>query len=658
MLQSGVTELIWHFAGYLHLIDESARARVQYEDMNSRLQTLDFDPGQPLEPNDVPQPDELGSGRTKMDWPRFEPPVSAGYSTGLPHHSDQFPSVSYDFAQVLGTPQSIYSAGYGLRSGSITHVINYIQQEPDTSLQRQEGGAETVVNIEQYNLLNDTDHFGVKAGVELEDVSGVNVAAEIGSMRVLADDAMPQDQFPVSGGNNVAVGANIADTQISSALSGEAPSSVEFGVFVNGVLQDDETQGPDEPAGEADPEGLLPPIPEQPDGWHWGDPGLQGAELGSNTAENAAVIIDADEACGTLVVLGNYYQTNSVAQVNVYSDSDFVRFAGSGTGVEAAIVLDGNNATNEAELTKEPLLDAAYDFRGYTGYHWNIDISYGDYYDVKSLYQENVLCSNDLVSQTQTDAYYRVMTGANGQVNAALVEDYGNDYDLIVVLGNYHSGNFIQQTNILFDDDWIAMASDGEGGAQSIYGGGNELSNHASISSYGLDGFASLSQDFEAFIRGIETADAIAPEEWWSYSGSGSTEMNVLFVTGNYFDVNYIHQFNLISDADAAMQMGGNGSEQFISTGGNAATNSAAIIDVSAYGDQYLGGEAYEDWTLVQTNIIAGEDDEIVHGDADQLASEIVAFTYMGEGDDDLTDAGTLPYPPAGGGDELGHMMS
>jgi len=653
MLQGGVTELIWHFAGHFHLMDELARARVQYEDMMAQQNALELEFEASEHTPAAGELEELGSGRTGVFWPQgapyglpvrdFEPPVVMD----KPLAADV--SFSADLSQTI----RLYTPG--LVQPGIGFVLG-------PNVTRQEGGDETNVDVDQYNLLNDNDRYGVKTGLTIEEVSGVNIYQELDTMRGLAAAAVPEDLFPAGGGNITVVGANLADILGEKAQSGEDPVTVEMGLHINGVLQSEAAEEEPEDAStdgtgeEARREGAPPPIAEQPDGWKPGDPGLVAAELGSNTAYNGAIIVDADEGVGTFVVLGDYFKTNVIAQTNVYTDSDHVRIAGGQPGAQPSVFLNENTTTNSAEFVSEALFEEAIDYRGYTGYKWNIDLSYGDYYDIKSLYQENVIYSNDITCQYSTGTYQRLMVDENGQWNASTVTDYGNSYDLIVVLGNYFSGNFIHQTNILLDNDWVTMTSGEDGGSQTVYAGQNALTNEASITYYGLNGFGEISAGFEEFLRGLETRDDISPQEWWSYSGSGSTYMNVLFVTGNYYDINYIEQLNLIADADAAMQLGLNGDDQFVSTGGNTATNFATIVDVGAYGDQYVGGEVYEDWTLIQTNIVSSEDDTVVYGNSDELASELVAFAYTDEEDSDVVEPGLMPTSM--GGDELGHVMT
>lgn len=651
MTQSAVTELIWHFAGYLHLGDELSRARAQFEEMNASRTALEFEAKDAAASARDATLDEFGSRRLPEFMPLTEEEAARWLPGGVPQLLEQLSPMGH------GSIPALDLTRFG---PSISGIVSGGGREGNVT--RQEGGDDTNIDTDQYNLLSDNDRFGVPEHVTVTMVTGLDPAAEITSLQDMAQDAVPPGLLPLGGGNSAIIGENLAAAQIEAAASGEAPSTVVFGVHVNGVLQPQGSEPDDADDGTSDAderrEGAPPPIPEQPDGWQPGDAGLQGAELGSNLASNGAIIIDADEACGTLVVLGDYFKTNAVVQVNVYADSDHVRIAGSGAnaGPGAAVALGANEATNTADLSIRPLLEEVIDNRGLTGYSWNIDISYGDYYDVKSIYQENVINGNDVTCQTMTNAYYRVIVDANGQANAVMVEDFGAGYDLIVVLGNYYGGNFISQTNILLDNDHITVTAPGEGGSQTVYGGQNLLSNDGMISVYAREGFVPVSADFEAFIRSLETSGDISPEDWWSYSGSGSTEMNVLFVTGDYYDINLIEQVNIVSDADAAMQVGGEGADQFVSTGGNTTTNFAAIIDVGAYGEQFLGGEAYEEWTLIQTNIIASEDDELVIGDATQLASEVVAFAYSDDEDDQSTEA-PLATAPAGG-DELGHVLT
>jgi hypothetical protein len=100
--------------------------------------------------------------------------------------------------------------------------------------------------------------------------------------------------------------------------------------------------------------------------------------------------------------------------------------------------------------------------------------------------------------------------------------------------------------------------------------------------------------------------------------------LRVLFVEGNYFDVNAISQTNEIYDADAALQFGVG--QMSLATGGNVAASVAQIVDFRGQGNvAMVGGEHYDDEMMIQTNILA-EDQDVRVVDAQTLASEVIAF--------------------------------
>ena len=69
--------------------------------------------------------------------------------------------------------------------------------------------------------------------------------------------------------------------------------------------------------------------------------------------------------------------------------------------------------------------------------------------------------------------------------------------------------------------------------------------------------------------------------------------VHVLYVQGDYYDVNYLAQTNVISDADVAAQLltTSDSGEQSISTGGNQAINVATIVDAGSLTTPYVQGQ-------------------------------------------------------------------
>ncbi len=145
--------------------------------------------------------------------------------------------------------------------------------------------------------------------------------------------------------------------------------------------------------------------------------------------------------------------------------------------------------------------------------------------------------------------------------------------------------------------------------------------------------------------------------------GSGGT-FNVLYVTGNYYDVNAIWQTNVTSDANVVVQLLGKpapgldaihpvGDEtQSVVTGQNSLTNEAIIVDVAPT-NTYVNGQAYGDTILVQADLLPDKDPAI-SSDMHALVPELVAFI------NDSQDSATVTQPlvaPATHDDPMASVM-
>lgn len=673
MYQPGVTEAIWHFAGYLHLADELARARIAYEDFlreqNIAAEKFGVDPElTSIEPITF---EGMGANAPHDDLP-YQADASYDVKLKIKHNADvpaaEIPQpVQNDQAQE-------FLANLNFGPGMI---------EPDYYLIRFEGGDQKWIEIHQTNHMYSSNHVNVAWESGIADLHDIDVEASLASMMSRAEEAFPESYQPEG-----QTGSEILDFFVSHqkaiADSGEAPAQVVQGVYVDGVLQEEgvevkldlfdddghrEGAPPPMPRPLADDEedieeaslansdGALEPVEMEYEGPY------QAAAVGGKVAENSAVIVDANEACGAMVVMGDWHVTNAIFQFNIYTDNDHVSVAGAGKGLGPLVKTGGNIAMNRAELTDRSLFDDDIDNRGMTGFNWEIETVHGDFYDVKTLFQENYVSSTDITVQSMSTANYSLMVDHTGQYNLISLSDLGSSYDLIIVMGDYHSANYIKQVNILEDSDHVMSASMAEnGGGQSVFTGQNYLLNTASIYSYRNGEYQDVTDELENFLDDVENANYIQPETWWEISGAGSTTMNVLYVTGDYYDINYICQKNVIADVDTAVQIfspAGEGGGQYLSTGANTAENYASIYDFGSYSDQYLGGEMYEDSMLVQTNIVAGDDDDIQYGDVDQLASELVAFvdTSGGASQDDDSGGFVSGADIASGGDVLGGVM-
>jgi len=136
-----------------------------------------------------------------------------------------------------------------------------------------------------------------------------------------------------------------------------------------------------------------------------------------------------------------------------------------------------------------------------------------------------------------------------------------------------------------------------------------------------------------AISGGVTTLD---PSYGRFVDGSGG-EFNVLYVKGDYYDINAVWQTNVITDVNIVMQFldppsgaalarDADGAEtQSVMAGENLLTNDAAIVDVGAT-NTYVNGQIYGDTILVQANLLPTDKDEALTHDAQALVPELVAF--------------------------------
>lgn len=529
-----------------------------------------------------------------------------------------------------------------------------------------DGADDKILDLRQANLLTDND-------VLVDHLGDVVVPPDVGpimqALAARAGEEVPHDlRLPGDGSSIAAMLAHRDDLRAGS--SDVHPNEVDAGHYRNGQLV---PEGDGSPAAAAPAAGA--PLPDAIvfgadataaiDGhWRVG----QEAVLGSNHATNAAAIVDTNELARAMIVGGNYYTTDAIIQTNVYRDIDTYLADGGPLRAGALSLVTGHDtATNDARFDYVQT-----SFSGGSGgggvVNWHVDYVAHDFYDIKVVRQANVLSDNDFVSQTTHDVYSLVSTGENGQTNQLRLVDLAKHYDVIIIHGDYHGANIILQTNLLLDDDRITQTADdsgpsSDGMTRSVTSGDNVLQNEATIRHVGHAEFQRATSDVQAMMEQIrnhaETLDPNLP--WRALAGSG--DVNVLFVEGDYFDINLISQVNALSDKDALHQtttsasgVASGGVNQDASTGGNVLKNAAGIVDVATLtGAQYIVGSHYHDTILVQANLVSDEHG-VIYGDTRSLVPEAAAFVAADDAPDTHPTT-TLAHSTASG-DVLGHVLS
>ncbi|MGH7095653.1 MAG: hypothetical protein ACREFB_19235, partial [Stellaceae bacterium] len=337
------------------------------------------------------------------------------------------------------------------------------------------------------------------------------------------------------------------------------PPVLPFGEYVNGVYD----PGFSTPFPQFD----LPPMPGlTPTGGvtptdgvtmtnGWLNPGVE-IIAGSNAQQNIAGILDDNAQNTSMIVLGNSYSTNAIFQTNLLHDLTSITTAA--PDALSSVLNASDNLNNFASfINGDSLLVSSGSSSGtpLTNTSWHVDVVNGDFYNINMVSQLNVLDAGSVSFQTTQSSFYEAITGANQQVNQFFLSATAPAFDLVIVEGNYQNANIVDQTNIVLNDSIIQAVLGVANGTLAISSGGNILANEASITSFPNDIHGLTSQQaaeaqnanngFNADIAGL---------------GPAVGQLNVLFVTGNYYDVNLVSQTNVLSDPNIALQMmDGNG---------------------------------------------------------------------------------------------------
>jgi hypothetical protein len=615
MASASFVEIISHFAGYLQIFHDVARDRIHYDESLAPRPSDDYTTLRPnydyrVVPDDMETVGGPGPAPIPDDIEHFARTRPLKPLRSQDDDSDFFPR-----SPAPNVPLPKPPVGGGGGGGSEHHV----------TVKYEDGGAETQLTIHQYNFMHDDD-----ANLSADALAAVQpLLTQLNSDVLVTVEQLAADagaQIPVNwqmttytdGGATEFVKAHDA----AWADSGGTPDahSVTPGYYVNGELQERPSESP-------------PPAepPELPDTGH----GIgQWATLGSNFSINAALIVDIGEGARTMVVMGDYFKTDAIFQTNTTVDHDHIRISGGDRAPSPT--SDEDVATNIADFAKNPSIYTGFAAHA-AGPNWIVNVVDGDYYSVHAVAQVNLLSDNDVATQVSSSSHYNLVGGGNEQGNLALIFDGDIQYDLIIIKGSYHGLNVIFQNNILLDNDRIKMAADGADPSQSASSHDNSLLNEAGITNYGGDTFDDMPGNL-ALIQSLLDAGmtSLDPELAGALIGHGGS-LIILYITGEYYDINAVWQTNITSDVDVMYQLQNQpladllalhpdgDVTQSVTAGGNELHNDAAIVDVNPDAI-YVEGEIYTDCILVQADLVPTGTDHTVNADTHTLVTELIAF--------------------------------
>ena len=616
MVPGGITEVSWHFAGYLQIINDIARDRIGYDESAFRNLQDDYIT---LRPNYESKPvlDELDSHGLRAPEISLSDELHKSHLLPIKSLSPALPDPDLEVDPSGGLARLFAPRGGGGGGGGHEFKIT-VQYEND--------GDQALVDIRQRNVMSDDDQLIVTTDCSDTAIftTQTNLLADHAeaTLQRMADGAnneIPEEWAFPQNGTGVTEFIKAHDEDLASRDGEPGAHSVEPGYYLNGVLQ---VPAPD-----------PPPVPEPTPAPDLGHNLGQWAEAGGNESWNAALIVDLSESGRSMIVMGDYFKTDAIFQTNSTMDRDHI----DATGGQALETVTGDNrADNIADFVHNP---GIYDslLATFAGPRWNVDVVEGDYYNIHTIVQFNYLIDNDVVVQRSADTHYEVHSGENELGNLAEVFGGRIEYDLIVVLGSYHGMNVIFQNNILLNNDDIKLLTAGTDPSQSVVSGQNELTNTATIETLGDDNFDSMNDDLNNLVTALGGGSTVLDPVYGTYIDGSGGVFNVLYVKGDYYDVNAIWQTNVTSDINLIIQLLETPSEgasvlhpdsaetQSVTTGKNSLSNDAAIVDVGAT-NTYVNGEVYGDTILVQANLLPEDGNHTLARDMNALVTELIAF--------------------------------
>lgn len=647
-----VSEIIAHFIGLFEMTTEEMKLRTKYAEGAG--------PGE--------------DGPALPDHDAFTPAFSSdfqlkGYDSGVVYKSGSY-DIDYGparhfgrvFEESLDKLAAIAGRDIPLpHFGSPADIV--LSDDPELTVYAGPGSA--ISHIVQVNILYDDDYLDMTNGNHApRDTSFV-----IGKLMDFSAKAEIFTPFADLHRTDTYEGAlkiaqdiesyahNAQNTEGSGATPLVADATHDFvlvdhkieGTYVNGECQTDIPATDD-----FLPDRGLAKIQEEPDNTQTSveqnDPSGNSLEVtaGANLLVSVASVINTGVIASVTAVMGNYHQIDAISQAFIYSDNDDITstLRSSGHSAEEAGTIAKNIAVFEHSTyeTSNPIQTDAADPTFPTA--WRVSVIDGDVSFVQWIEQYHFVSDNDTMTVTTSGSEATVLTGGNTSINFSSYFGMGMQYDLVIVGGNVLDINSITQISLLYDNDWVRAEGDVGSGAD-IQTGNNLIWNYASIHNVGTDNpFGAMPDYMVAAQKAIEDRDPNMPEGLsFDVNFQGYAGLNVLYITGNLYDMTVIKQVSILGDSDdvtlAASELLRNNLDATVTidTGSNAVVNIAQIIDYDSFGHTtYLAGQLYSDAILIQGGLVEHDTTQPQPAD-DRLANEVIAFlddeAPAGSGTDD-----------------------
>ncbi|WMT89079.1 hypothetical protein [Pelagibacterium sp. H642] len=621
-----LTETIAHFIGHFDMAVEAARLRQAYDPFKAPSNEGDPAPAPAAAALPFTPPELIFGYDPSVGW--RAPSDEGMMSAAKPFFRFEPPTLEFT-PDTLGTAQSHTTLGFSGASD-----IGPLLGPPPPSM---------IAVVQQHQFLFDNDVI-VIGTPDFDIPAPADTASELAVLKAQAAQAGgPLANNPI--GFSEAAVAPWVQATLDTIATVENPTAAGenlSGVWVDGQVYEEAPDLDDHlPATWKDQEEPEPSsVPIQIDASE--TPTTMEADAGHNLAINQATIVNAGLTGTVIAVSGNSYELDVIVQTNVLADVDAIAadfplaaandLANVTTNIATFVTETRDAGGEKAELNPDlvPL-------------NWQVSVVEGDMIFFEWIQQYTLQSDNDCLVMTATGTTTTVSTGANASFNGVSLSDLGAMYDLILIGGNLYDVNYITQTNILYDNDTISSHGATGGNTGSVATGGNLLWNQASIHNVGPANWTQgLPDHYLTAFEGFGNGDYSMPAGF-AHDGmyAGDQMLNVLYISGNIYDVNYVSQTNILTDGDQVIlytdQAGKTGDWQ-ITTGGNVLVNAAGIVDSDSNGSTcYVGGESYSEAMLIQSGIVDGQ--PLAPSSPDTLANEVIAFLDEDEGADDALDS-------------------
>jgi len=626
-----VTEFISHFSGIFNIAIEQARMREQYEEF--QIEKAEAEEQSDLLDINI----EVHAKYAFLDFtPKVEysptvelvdPIYISSYVDYIPASTNVFFKVYYPFmpAQTYSMPGS-----GGLQQKYVLPV-----PPPPGSL---------AFALKQSNGLQDNDIMDMSGGIS-EYETTMDSQLQVAQLEAIAEAAsLISSLGPPESEEDIAVMIQQVATEIAAynaiyEASDNATASFDnetFGTHVNGAITNEVPLLSDHMPEPFQPDDQITHEENQNQVEGSGAINTQSSVevvAGENLLINQISVVSAWSASPVLAVDGNVHYVNMISQVNVWSDRDTISDLLSGdssasTATQAyniaSVTVSSNPGTSsiEGNGTEEAVFPQI----------WTVTRLEADLVFLNSVEQTNLVSDNDVHILTSSNSETMIITGDNVASNSLAMLDIMAGYDLIVIGGNFYSANIILQKNILLDNDAIHAIGSSQivdHGKTDITTSDNLIWNQASIHSVGNTSFETMPDEFQTLADGLASGShSISNAIMDNPLFTGLFGLNVLYIDGNIYDLQYISQSNILGDSDeiniVAMEIAGHSETQWeISFGENALINVAEIIDVGTDTTVFVGGEHYSDALIHQAELAP----EIPINQSDNgLVSEAVIF--------------------------------